>query len=329
VSHYVTKEEAKKFGGSMFKDKSILITGGAGTLGQAIIRRSIRDNWNSRITIFSTDPVKHTGLKKMYPGVHSIIGDIRDSITVYNALAGKDIVIHAAAVKEIPTGEWNSIDTHAINVEGSLNVANAAIQHGIPHIVGISTDKVCHAANAYGATKYLMEKHFQEFSRIGTSTSFHLVRYGNVLESSASVLQVWKNAFANGEPIKITNPEMTRFWLSPSNAVDLIESCIRLESGNILIPKMKSLSILKLAQYIIGGSLEGMMENIPLRPGEKMHETLLTRDETDFAIETDEHFILAPSTSTRNDNEKAVLPYSSDTAPRLSQEELMGLLQDE
>jgi UDP-N-acetylglucosamine 4,6-dehydratase len=257
----------------------------------------------------------------MYPWVHSVVGDIRDPITVYNAMAGKDIVVHMAAVKEIPTSEVNSVDTFQINVEGSMNVASAAIQHGIEHVIGISTDKVCHPANAYGATKYLMEKAFQEYSRLGLPTHFHLVRYGNVLESSASVLEAWKRAAANGEPIKVTDPDMTRFWISPAQAVDLVEACIRLSSGMILIPKMKALSIGKLAEYTVG---DVEFERIPLRPGEKIHETLLTVEETFYASESGEYFFLRPTTCPRED--VGIEVYSSDIAPEMSKEELEALL---
>lgn len=310
----------------MFRNKNILITGGAGTLGQAIIRRSIEQEWNSKITIFSTDPVKHARVKGIFPDVNTIVGDVRDSVTLYNAMAGRDIVIHAAAVKEIPTSEYNSIDTYRINVEGSLNVAEAAIMHGTPHVIAISTDKVCHAANAYGSTKYLMEKVWQEFARLDTHVNFHLVRYGNVLDSSASVLQKWREAFADSRNIQITNPNMTRFWLSPSMAVDLIENCIKLESGDILIPKMKALSIGDLAEYILGEKIDGRVDAIPLRPGEKMHETLLTIDEVDFATESDDYFFLRPSTTGRVPG--AIRPYSSDMAPKLTKAELMELLEN-
>lgn len=309
------------------KNANILITGGAGTLGQAIIRRSVEEDWGSKITIYSTDPVKHANVKHRYPFVNTVVGDVRDPITLYNAMAGKDIVIHAAAVKEIPTSEYNSVDCFQINVEGSLNVANAAIQHGTPHVIAISTDKACHAANAYGSTKYLMEKNFQEYARLGVSTKFHLVRYGNVLDSSASVLQVWRRAFENGEPIRITNPSMTRFWMSPKMAVDVVVKCIFLQSGNILIPKMKSLTIQKLAEYILGESIEGRMEAMPMRPGEKIHETLLTIEEGDFSEEGNEYFYLYPSTGERINGSRNV-PYSSDMAPHLTKEELMELLEN-
>lgn len=305
----------------------ILITGGAGTLGREIIRRATENQWDCDITILSTDAVKHFYVKSLWPQVHSVIGDIRDSTTVYNAMAGKDIVIHAAAVKHIPDSEWNSIDTFQINVEGSLNICNAALQHGTPHVLGISTDKVCHPANAYGATKYLMEKTFQEFSRLGLPTQFHLVRYGNVLESTASVIEVWKKAVLEGKPIKVTDPRMTRFYISPKQAVDLVVAAMELESGNILIPKMKSLSVAKLAEYTLE---EYEVQEVPIRPGEKMHETLLTIEECRNVLPKDGSFILHPTTSGFvNPYHIGMSPYTSENAEELTREELATLLANE
>lgn len=310
----------------MFNNASILITGGAGTLGRALIERSIKQGWNASITVFSTDTYKHHAIRRDFPDVGFIVGDIRDYTTVRNAMIGRDIVIHAAAVKEIPTSEWSSIDTIDVNINGSLNIANAAVDAGVKHVIGISTDKACHPANAYGATKYLMEKIWQEFARVWDTPSFHLVRYGNVLESTASVVKRWKESIARGEPVVVTSREMTRFWISPAQAAALVEECIRLESGVILIPKAKSLSIGELMEYTIGHEPMVGVKNIPLRPGEKMHETLLTVEEAEFAIHTDDYFLLKPTTTHR---ESTFTPhYDSRNAPRLTQDELMELLDE-
>lgn len=309
------------------RNRNILITGGTGTLGRELIRRAYETGWDSKITILSRDTLKQNWIKRNYPNVHCVVGDVRDWTTTFNAMAGKNLVIHAAAVKHIPISEENSIDTYQINVEGSINVANAAIQHGVEDIVGISTDKVCHAANAYGATKYLMEKIWQEYSRLNVPTKFHLVRYGNVLESTASVIEVWKEQILRGEPIRITNPYMTRFWLSPAQAAELVEQSLLIKSGYILIPKMKKLSIQKMMEYTIGEPHYGI-EHIPLRAGEKLHETLLTIEEAEFTHEGDMLFILRPTTTTRNEPDHIIRPYSSDMAPELTKEELLDLLEN-
>lgn len=309
----------------------ILITGGAGTLGRAIIKRATEEKWPCHITIFSTDAIKHAHVRAQYPHVQSVIGDIRSYDAVYNAMAGKDIVIHGAAVKHIPVSEFNSIDTYEINVEGSRNVAMAAIQHQTPHVLGISTDKACWPANAYGATKMLMEKIFQEYARLGFATQFHLVRYGNVLESTGSVVQIWKEAIKNHEPLKMTDPEMTRFWLSPNQAVTLVLKSLQLQSGHIYVAKMPALTIRKLAEYGLElGSLdEIVIERIPVRPGEKEHETLLTREEVPYATEYDNFFDLRPSTSEQFVQPCAIRPYSSDDADReLTMYELQEMLKN-
>lgn len=303
----------------------VLLTGGSGTLGRAIIKRANDEKWDCEITMFSRDVMKHHRIKNDYPHIHSIIGDIRDFTTLSNAMVGQDCVLHLAAVKHIPDSEFNSIDTYEINVGGSLNVCIAAMQLGTPHVLGISTDKSAHPANAYGASKYLMEKIFAEYSRLGLSTQFHLVRYGNVLESTGSVIEAWKKSVAAGQPINITDPAMTRFWLSPSQAVDLVLASLEGKSGHIHIAKMPALSIGKLAEYVLGKDYK--FRRIPLRPGEKMHETLLTIDEAPHAFIYDDHFILPPSTDEVfpyhifEDR-----PYSSDVAPELTKDDLMDLL---
>jgi len=309
------------YGGSMIQGK-ILITGGAGYLGKAIIKRATEEHWDADITIFSTDAVKHLKILSEYPQVHSVIGDIRDGDTLWNSMTGKDVVIHAAAVKHIDVSEYNSIDTIDVNVTGSLNVLRCAAQLAIPDVVGISTDKACHPANAYGASKYAMEKMFQEFSRLGLKTNFHLVRYGNVLDSTASVLSAWKKAVEEGKPIKVTDPDMSRFWLSPSLAVDYIIEALMLESGHIYIPKLPALSIGKLAEHTVG-NVE--IETIPVRPGEKKHETLVTEEELEFVDNEPSHYNLSPTTEIRKPN-YTMLTYTSDKAHQITKEELTALL---
>ena len=159
-------------------------------------------------------------------------------------------------------------------------------------------------------------------------TKFHLVRYGNVLESTGSVIEAWKRSLAEEKPIKITDPNMTRFWLSPQQAVNLVILALQIPSGDILIPKMPALSIGKLAEYTVTNEAIGFhpIEIIPLRPGEKVHEELLTIEETEYATESDDFFFLRPTTSEKV--EKPPKPYSSDIAPELTREELMELLEN-
>jgi UDP-N-acetylglucosamine 4,6-dehydratase len=313
----------------------VLLTGGAGTLGRAIIKRATEEKMDCQLVIFSTDVMKHMKIKRQYPKVQSIIGDIRDTTTLYNAMVGSEFVLHLAARKHIPDAEYNSIDTLGVNVTGSLNVCDAAVQLGIPNVLGISTDKVCHAVNAYGSTKHLMEKIFHEYSRLNLPTQFHLVRYGNVLESTGSVIEFWKSLAQEGKPIRLTEPSMTRFYMSPSQAVDLVLASLLCPNGMTFIPKMKSLSLAKLAEYTIGDT--GIPPVIiPIRPGEKMHEELLTVEEGWYASQDQEHgefrmckdgyFVLKPTTSERYIT--PIEPYSSDVADELSKDELLSLLNE-
>lgn len=303
----------------------ILLTGGAGTLGNAIIRRATEEKWDCKITIYSRDPMKHHKIKNQYPNVDAIVGDIRDFTTLSNAMTGKDYVLHLAANKHIPECEYYPVDTYDNNVGGSLNVCIAALQLRTPHVLGISTDKACHPANAYGTSKMMMERIFHEYSRFGSQTSFHLLRYGNVVESTGSVLEVWQRAVAEGKPINITDPRMTRFWLSPQQAVDLVIGALNLESGMTLIPKAKALSIQKLADYTLPNEFK--INVIDLRPGEKMHETLLTNEECEYAMEGIRSFYLHPTTDHIVGN-SVTEPYTSDTAPELTRAELAELLEN-
>jgi FlaA1/EpsC-like NDP-sugar epimerase len=270
-------------------------------------------------------------MRRYYPDAQYIQGDIRNPETLYMAMCGHDIVIHAGAVKVIPVSEYASIDTLDVNVNGSLNVFHCAVRAGVENVLSISTDKACHAANAYGSTKYLMEKVSQEYSRIpNIDTIFHLVRYGNVLESTGSVIESWKNAVQRGEPIKVTDPTMTRFWLSPRQAVEMVVQSLQFASGQIYIPKMPALEIGKMAMYTLGDDVFlDKVQYIPLRPGEKMHETLLTLEELEYARDCGEYFLLGPTTGLKTATElRPREPYSSDIARELTKEELMELLND-
>jgi len=337
----------------MLEHSNIFCTGGAGTLGRAIARRRKEEGWTGRFTVYSRDEHKHSYMRKAYPDIQYIQGDIRNLETLKLAMAGHDVVVHAGAVKVIPVSEYSSIDTLDINVFGSQNVCIAAREMGVEHVLGISTDKACHPANAYGATKMMMEKIFQEYARAGGDTQFHLVRYGNVLESTGSVVEAWKTSIDAGLPVKITDRDMTRFWLSPSQAVDYVIKALEFLPGLIYVPKMPGLKIETLLEYITGeniADLDNGFEIIPLRPGEKMHETLVTVDELKKTVGVRdgncEYFIVFPSTSNQLarrdiprflsgfDSSDLTLdypatPYTSDIARELTQGDLMELLADE
>jgi len=312
----------------MIDTADIFVTGGAGTLGKAIARRRKEEGWTGRLTVYSTDAGKHNALKREYPDVTCIQGDIRNGEIMQLAMLGHEIVIHAAAVKFIPDSEYASIDTIDVNVYGSEVVCGAARWAGVRHVLGISTDKACHPANAYGASKMLMEKIFQEHARYGGDTHFNLVRYGNVLESRGSVIEAWRKAVADGNPVRITDLEMTRFWLSPAQAVDYVVHSLEIPSGRILVPIMPGLSIKRMLEYVFPDKVT--METIPMRPGEKLHETLLTEEETEYveyypSIEgKSAYWILHPSTDKRITTRATA--YTSKVAHELTETELEELL---
>lgn len=307
-----------------YRGLNFFVTGGCGTLGQALAKRRKEEEWSGKMTIYSTDPHKHEKMRREHPDIKFIQGDIRDTENVYRSMVGHDVVIHAAAVKIIPVSEFYCWGTYEVNVDGSQSVCSAAIQAGIKDVVAISTDKACHPANAYGCSKMMMERLIQEMVRHETETNFHLVRFGNVLESNGSVIQVWKDAHAKGEPIKITDPEMTRFWLSPAQAVEVVLNSLGFISGDIIIPSMKATSISELATYVIGDDV-GEMVIVPVRPGEKKHETLLTEEEGWYAYKiSGSYFVLNPNIGKRFPT--PIPPYTSDKVDRMTKEELLNLL---
>lgn len=319
----------------MIQTANIFVTGGAGTLGKAIAQRREDEGWTGRLTVYSTDAGKHGLMRRMFPDVTYIQGDIRNQEVLTLAMAGHDVVIHAAAVKFIPDSEYASVDTIDVNVYGSESVCWAARAVNARHVLGISTDKACHPANAYGASKMLMEKVFQEHARYGGETIFNLVRYGNVLESRGSVIEAWRKAVEAGNSVKITDPNMTRFWLSPPQAVDYVVESLKLPSGRIYVPKMPGLSIGKMLHYVIGeDQSRPMIETIPLRPGEKLHEMLLTDEELEYAEfypgigGKSPFYVVHPSTDPRMEVKEGVEVYTSYIARELTHDELAELLRE-
>lgn len=307
---------------------NIFITGGAGTLGSAIIKRAHDNNWPCKITIYSTDTMKHALVKRSWPKVRCVVGDIRNYTTLTHAMYGHDIVIHAAAVKHIPVSEHRCLDTIDVNVNGSINVAEACKETGVRTAVAISTDKACHPANLYGASKMAMEKIWQEYVRdVGHFCHYKLVRYGNVLESTGSVINIWREQLANGKPIGFTDPLMTRFWISPDQAVDYVLWAFDEADGVIVVPKMRALSVMEMAECVFD-DIGDNFEIIGLRPGEKIHETLVTADEMRFVLDEEDYFAVMPSTWKKVDELQIDRPYTSQNAPRLMKEEFLEMLNE-
>lgn len=338
---------------------NILITGGAGFLGRAIIRRAIREKWEARFTVYSRDENKQFEVKRRYgkdADLRFVLGDVIDAGRLRDVMTGHDIVIHAAAVKFIPEAEWNVREAIRVNVEGSNAVAEAAVRAGVETVIGISTDKACAPLNTYGATKMLMERIFSEWARIQSRTHFATVRYGNVIGSTGSVIPLFEKQMADRGELQVTDPRMTRFWLSADAAVDLILLALGYAEGRpgaTLIGANPAMAITELATAVWrlylaehGGSLTGAFEKVTsskrklrlaareslpklrftgIRPGEKLAEQLFNEQEAPraypiFESEATRGFVLLPPTERLGDGPGDPLPakngYSSDAPVR-------------
>ena len=328
-----------------------MITGGSGTIGNAILKRATAEGWPAQFTIYSRSEFLQAKMRSVYPTVRYILGDVRDYTTLKAAIAGHDIVIHAAAMKRIPECEQQPIECFKTNVLGSANVARACIENNVNQCLGISTDKACQPITVYGASKLMMERLFQaqpephrppiypdgsldygpKFYETKTTddesertfipppsslgTKFTLIRYGNVIESRGSVIPLWLKQQADSKPITITSFDMSRFWITPNQAVNIVLGGLDLRHGQIFIPKMAALSLLNMAHYIVGKS---DLKEIGLRSTERIHEYLVSPEE--MSIDKGDHFIID-----QNDGVPG-WQWRSDTAPSIGRAEFMAMV---
>lgn len=292
----------------------ILITGGTGTLGHAIVRTALAENWDCDITIYSRSEFRQALMRSKYPNLRYVLGDVRDLERLTAAFAGHDVVVHAAAMKRLPECEAQPTECLAVNVDGSRNVVKACIASRVPTCIGISTDKACRASTVYGASKLMMEGLFRGTPR--DITRFVLCRYGNVLGSNGSVLPLWEQQAARGEPLTITDARCTRFWMSERDAVKTIECASGLEHGACYVPKMSALNIADMARML---HPECDIREIGLRSLEKLHEDLVHTDEE--AEDRHTGFYLSHGGTTGH-------CYTSEHAPRLSKAQLLAMLDE-
>lgn len=251
--------------------RTVLITGGTGSLGQALTRYLLARREDIAIRIFSRDELKQEAMKRDIADkrVRYLIGDVRDYSRVRRAVRGCDSVIHGAAMKIIPAGEYNPNETIKTNVGGSNNVIDACIDAGVKHLVCVSSDKAVAPVNLYGATKMCMEKLATLASQYSGDTNIVVVRYGNVIGTRASILTTLKSMAESGS-IKITHSEMTRFWITMRQACDFVTTALwRGESGAVYIPKLHSTRVEDLCRTIYP---DVPVEYIDIRPGDKVHE---------------------------------------------------------
>lgn len=280
---------------SIFDDKTILITGGTGSFGKKFTELVLKTGKPRSVRIFSRGELLQMEMRNTFDDtrLRFLIGDIRDKERVTRAMNDVDIVVHAAALKQVPTCEYNPIEAVKTNIEGSVNIIDAAIDNAVEKVMAISTDKAVHPVNLYGATKMVAEKLFvQANSYSGTrKTRFSCVRYGNVVGSRGSVIPLFREQRETGT-ITITDDRMTRFWLTLDQGVRFVMNSLELmKGGEIFVPKIPSMKIIDLANVI---APEAKKNIIGIRAGEKLHEVLITEDESRHALEFEDYFIVEP-----------------------------------
>lgn len=281
-----------------FSDAEVLVTGGTGSFGQAFVRRLIETDSPGRIVIFSRDELKQSEMRAAlanHPSVRFFIGDIRDLRRLTRAMRGINYVVHAAALKQVDTAEYNPFEYVATNIHGSQNVAEASIDSGVTKVIALSTDKASSPINLYGATKLVADKVFQSANNYAgkQDTRFSVVRYGNVMGSRGSVIPYFKTLAAAGMALPITDSRMTRFCISLKQAVDFVVSSFSIMGGGeIFVPKIPSMKITDLADAIAPGVPTIASE---IRPGEKLHEEMISEDDSRRTIELDDRYVILPT----------------------------------
>lgn len=251
----------------------ILITGGTGFLAKALIKRLYKDN---ELVVVARNEGKLIELKQEYPDIEIITGDISDKFVAERACKGVDGIYHLAAFKHVSMAQIQPRECILSNVRGSMNILDMTLKHKPKFIIGISTDKAAQISGVYGATKMLMEKLFEDYEKINPDTKYRVVRYGNILYSTGSVLCKWRENMKQGKPIKLTDPLATRFYWTVDQAVDLIFECLeKAKDARPYIPKMKSIRMNDLLQAMMQKYGEVEVEYIGLQKGENMHEILV------------------------------------------------------
>ncbi len=318
---------------------SILITGGTGSFGQKFAEMVLTKYRPRRLIVFSRDELKQFEMRQRFPDqsgspMRYFIGDVRDPDRLKRAMEGVDIVIHAAALKQVPSCEYNPFEAVKTNIYGAQNVIDAAIDAGVKKVVALSTDKAVNPINLYGATKLCAEKIFIQGNAYARSsgTRFSCVRYGNVIGSRGSVIPLFKEQQMNGR-ITITDPRMTRFWITLDEAVELvIDALHHIQGGEIFVPRLPSMKIIDLAQAVAPAC---EIEFIGIRPGEKLHEVLITEEEGRNTVAYNGMYVIMPNLSwwkRQNYENGSKLPegfvYSSKTNEKwLTVKELKEIIQ--
>jgi UDP-N-acetylglucosamine 4,6-dehydratase len=278
----------------IYNKKTILITGGTGTFGQAYVSNLSKNKYIKKIIVFSRDELKQSEMAKKYPknkfsNIRFFIGDVRDLERLKIALHEVDYVVHAAALKQVPTVEYNPFEAIKTNIIGTQNIIDAAWYNKVKKVIALSTDKACSPLNFYGATKLCLEKLLINSSAIKSKdTNFVVVRYGNVMGSRGSILDLMKNNRLN--KFNLTDPRMTRFHIRIKSAIEMVDYAFQnLQGGEILIPKIQSIRIKDLVEVVYGRNNYNITG---IRPGEKIHEQLMTESESFNGYENNRFYLI-------------------------------------
>ena len=281
---------------SSLTGKAVMITGGTGSFGKRFTEIVLRDHDPSKLIVFSRDELKQHEMRTSGlddPRLRYFIGDVRDAERLHRAMHGVDVVVHAAAMKQVPACEYNPLEAIMTNIDGSRNVAMAAMDAGVSKVMAISTDKAVSPTNLYGATKLCAEKLLVQSNvySAGEGTRFSCVRYGNVVGTRGSVIPLFREQRGTGR-VTVTDPTMTRFWITLDQAVGFVIECIgRMHGGEIFVPKIPSMNIMGLAEAMAPGC---EVDFIGIRPGEKLHEVLVSEDEARHIAEVDDMYVIQP-----------------------------------
>ena len=325
----------------MLNGKTILITGATGSFGKKCTEIILNNYKPKKLIIFSRDELKQFEMSQtysmdQYPCIRYFIGDVRDKERLNRAFQGVDYVIHAAAMKQVPAAEYNPFEAVKTNIIGAQNVINVAIDQGVNKVMALSTDKAANPVNLYGATKLCSDKLFVAGNTYGSrkDTIFSVVRYGNVVGSRGSVIPYFMK-FKNNGHLPITDPNMTRFWITLEQAVEFVLHCLGcMCGGELFVPKIPSMNIMDLAKAI---APECETRIVGVRPGEKIHELMISRDDARQALELDSFYVIQPQfkywdrRSSWDEGRKVPddFEYSSGTNPwRLTIEEMKAMLSD-
>ncbi len=282
----------------MLNKKNVLITGGTGSFGKKFIETILERYKPNKVIIFSRDEFKQFEMQKQFKKYEDVlrffIGDVRDKERLSRAMNGVNIVVHAAALKQVPAMEYNPAEAIKTNILGAMNVIDAAIENGVSKVIALSTDKACNPLNLYGATKLCSDKLFVAANAYSgdAETIFAVVRYGNVFGSRGSVVPFFKSKIKEGV-IPITDERMTRFWITLEQGVEFVlKSLERMHGGEVFVPKIPSMNIMDLAKAI---APDCQTKVVGIRPGEKLHEVMISSDDARYAKELEDCYVLQPA----------------------------------